>query len=136
MIKVIFGNKGIGKTKYLIENANGMLNDCTGDVVFVNHNNSLMTDLRHEIRYVDISEFPISRLDEIFAFICGLIAEDFDIKAIFLDGLERYSASHNECFDFFERLKSVSDKYEIKCIFSVNGDISGVPDYVIKEYSC
>ena len=29
MIKVVYGNKGIGKTKYLIAGANALLENCT-----------------------------------------------------------------------------------------------------------
>lgn len=136
MIKVIYGNKGIGKTKYLIADANGMLKDCLGDVVFINHDNSLMTDLRHEIRYVNLSDFPVSKLDQILAFLCGLIAEDYDIKAIYLDGLDKYVSKNCDSSEFFKQLKTVSEKYEIKFIFSINGDISGIPDFVNKEYTC
>ena len=136
MIKVIYGNKGIGKTKYLITSANALLKDCLGDVVFINGDNSLITDLRHEIRYINTSDFPIKRIEEVFAFICGIIAEDYDISAIYMDGLEKFDASQNEYTVFFEKLKGLSEKFEIRFIFTINGDISGVPEYVSKEYAC
>jgi hypothetical protein len=136
MIKVIYGNKGICKTKYLIADANGMLKDCMGDVVFLNHDNSLITDLRHEIRYVNTSDFPISNLSEMFAFLCGMIAENYDIKAVYLDGLDRYVTKQCSNTIFFDKIKNLSEKYEIKFVFSISGDISGVPDFVNKEYTC
>lgn len=136
MIKVVYGNKGIGKTKYLIADANGMLKDCLGDVVFIDHDNSLITDLRHEIRYVNSSDFPISTIYEMLAFICGLIAEDYDIKAIYNDGLDKYITNPGDINDFFEKLKIIADKFDVKFVFSVSGDISGIPDFVTKEYTC
>ncbi len=136
MIKVVYGNKGIGKTKYLISSANTLLGDCMGDVVFINRDNSLITDLKHEIRYVNISDFPINTLDQLFAFICGLIAENYDIKAIFVDGLAKYEARQDQYPEFFDKVKNVSEKFETKFIFSVSGDISSIPEYVNKEYSC
>lgn len=136
MIKVVYGTKGIGKTKYLINTANAMLPDCMGDVVFINRDNSLITDLKHEIRYVNISEFPISTLDQLLAFICGLIAEDYDIKAIFLDGLAKYEATQDQYPGFFDKIKHLAEKFETKFVFSLSGDISGIPEYVTKEYSC
>ncbi len=136
MIKVVYGNKGIGKTKYLISSANTLLGDCMGDVVFINRDNSLITDLKHEIRYVNISDFPINTLDQLFAFICGLIAENYDIKAIFVDGLAKYEAKQDQYPEFFDKVKNVSEKFETKFIFSVSGDISSIPEYVNKEYSC
>ncbi|MCX7772988.1 MAG: hypothetical protein N2376_07750 [Clostridia bacterium] len=136
MIKVVYGNKGIGKTKYLIASANTMLAECGGDIVFINRDNSLVTDLRHEIRYVNISDFPISKLDQLLAFVCGLIAEDYDIKAIFIDGLDKYGATQDLYPDFFDKLKTIAEKFETRFVCAVNGDISGIPEYVNKEYSC
>ena len=136
MIKVVYGNKGIGKTKYLIADANQLQKDSLGDIVFINRDNSHIMDLRHEIRYVNITDFPIDTLDQLLAFISGLIAQDYDIKAIFIDGLDKYQIDQQKYQAFFEKLKLISEKFEIRFVFTVNGDISGIPDYVSKEYSC
>lgn len=136
MIKVIYGNKGIGKTKYLITSANNLLEDCRGELVFINLDNSLVTNLKHQIRYVNISDFPISSLDQLIAFICGLIAENYDIEGIFFDGLAKYDSNQEHYPGFFEKLKLISDKFNTKFYFTVSGDISGIPEFVNKEYSC
>lgn len=136
MIKVVCGNKGIGKTKYLIADANNMLEDCLGEIVFINHDNSLIHSLKHQIRYVNTSEFPIKGINEIFAFICGIIAENYDVKAIYMDGLGRHVKDQTETSQFFERIKTLSEKFGVKFVFSMSGDISGIPDYVSKEFTC
>lgn len=136
MIKVVYGNKGIGKTKYLIASANALLNECNGQVVFIHRDNSLVTDLKHQIRYVDISEFPISTLEQLLSFICGMIAENFDIEAIFLDGLAKYDAKQEQYPLFFDKIRTISEKFNTKFVFSISGDISGIPEHVNKEYSC
>ena len=69
MIKVVYGNKGIGKTKYLIAGANALLDSCNGDIVFINRGISHITNLKHPIRYVDISDFPITTLTQLLSFI-------------------------------------------------------------------
>ena len=136
MIKVIYGNKGIGKTKYLVASANALLDECSGDIVFINRGNSLVTNLKHEIRYVNIVDFPISTLNQLVAFICGLIAENYDVKAIFVDGLAKYEGDMEEYPDFFEKLKMISEKFDTRFIISTSGDISSIPEFVNKEYSC
>lgn len=136
MIKVVYGNKGIGKTKYLVTSANTLLDECSGDIVFINHDNSLVTNLRHKIRYVDISDFPIKSLNQLFAFMCGLIAQNFDIKATFVDGLAKYDAKQEQYQEFFDKVKHISEKFDTRFVFSISGDISGIPEYVAKEYSC
>lgn len=136
MIKVVYGNKGIGKTKYLIASANALLEDCNGDIVFINRGISHITNLKHPIRYVDIDDFPIKTMNQLLSFVCGMIAQNYDIKAIYIDGLSNYDIKQEEYGYFFEQIKHLSDKFETQFIFSINGDISNIPDFVYKEYSC
>lgn len=136
MIKVVYGNKGIGKTKYLIASANEFFDNSSGDVVFINRGISHITNLKHQIRYVNISDFPIKTMDQLLSFMCGLIAQNYDIKAIYIDGLSDYDINQEQYKYFFEQVKILSERFETQFIFSINGDISSIPEYVHKEYSC
>ncbi|NLP00196.1 MAG: hypothetical protein GX386_07890 [Clostridiaceae bacterium] len=136
MIKVVYGNKGTGKTKYLIAGANALLESCSGDIVFINHGISHITNLKHPIRYVDISDFPISSLNQLLSFICGMIAQNYDIKAIYVDALSKYLSKDEQYDYFFEQIKLLSDKFDTQFVFSISGDISSIPEFVYKEYSC
>jgi len=135
MIKVVYGHKGVGKTKYLISKANLLLDECDGDIVFINHDDSLVTNLKHKIRYVNISDFPVKSISQLPDFICGLIAQNYDINTIFVDGLGKFEFKQDQFQDFFDRIKDISEKFKINFVFSVSGDISGIPEYVAKEYS-
>ncbi|MGI6084365.1 MAG: hypothetical protein ACOYIF_02825 [Acetivibrionales bacterium] len=136
MIKVVYGNKGVGKTKYLIASANALLDSCKGDIVFINRGISHITNLKHPIRYVDISDFPILSLKQLLSFICGMIAQNYDIKAIYIDALSNYEIEEGQYEYFFEQIKLLAEKFETQFIFSISGDISSIPEYVYKEYSC
>jgi len=136
MIKLVCGSKGIGKTKYLVSGANEMLDNCSGEIVFINHDDSLIHSLKHPIRYVNTSEFPVKGINELCAFICGIIAENYDIKAVFIDGLDRHVNDQGEMSRFFDKIRNLSDKFGVKFVLSMSGDISGTPDYVTKEYTC
>ncbi len=59
LIRVIFGEKGAGKTKQIIDMANEMVKESTGSMVFVDDDSRYMFDLKHEIRFVDASEYGI-----------------------------------------------------------------------------
>ncbi|NLM73021.1 MAG: hypothetical protein GX184_03185 [Clostridiaceae bacterium] len=135
MIKVVYGHKGIGKTKYLITSANNLLQECSGDIVYINHDDSLVTNLKHKIRYVNIKDFPITTLTELYSFICGLIAQNYDINTIFVDGLAKFDVKQEDYPHFFDKIKFISEKYSTNFVFSISGDISGIPEYVTKEYS-
>lgn len=136
MIKVVYGNKGVGKTKHLITAANNLLESCTGDIVFINRGISHITNIKQPIRYVDISDFPIKTMDQLLSFICGMIAQNYDIRAIFVDGLSKYDISQEEYPYFFEQIKLLLDKFDTQFTFSISGDISDIPEFVTTEYSC
>ncbi len=136
MIKVVYGNKGIGKTKYLIAGANALLDSCNGDIVFIIRGIDYISNVKHPIRYVDISDFPISSLDQLLSFICGMIAQNYDIKTIYIDALSDFVMKEEQYDYFFEQLKLLSEKFDTQFVFSISGDISSIPEYVYKEYSC
>lgn len=136
MIKVIFGTKGVGKTKYLIEDVHKIIKDCKGDIVFIDTSNELITDLRHEIRFVNISDYPIDSLCSFYGFISGLIASNYDVAALYVDRLDLVAGKDPDYRNFFEKIKELNKKFEIRFVFSVSGNIKDIPDDVQKEYAC
>ncbi len=136
MIKVIFGTRGVGKTKYLIEDVHRMISDCKGDIVFIDTSNELITDLRHEIRFVNVTDYPIDSLCSFFGFISGLVASNYDTVALYVDRLDIVAGKNPEYRVFFEKVKELSDKFNIRFVFSLSGNIKDIPDYVHKEYAC
>lgn len=135
MVKVIHGGKGIGKTKFLLDHVNGSVSESKGDIVFIDTRGTHTTDLRHEIRYINISEFPLTDLDDLFGFLCGMIAEDYDITSIYMDGLEKFEKDQSSYGAFFDKVKSLEGKYDIQFIFSANKEMENLPAYVISEYN-
>ena len=61
MIQIISGVKGSGKTKRLLDQTNDALKVEHGDIVFIDDDKRYMYDLRHEIRFVDASAYPVAR---------------------------------------------------------------------------
>ena len=72
MIRVILGDKGSGKTKRLIDITNDALKSEHGNILFIDDDKRYMYDLRHEIRFVDASEYPVAykcQANEFLAFL-------------------------------------------------------------------
>ncbi len=136
MIKVVFGTKGVGKTKYLIEDVHTIIKECKGDIVFIDTSNELITDLRHEIRFVNISDFPIDNLCSFYGFISGLVAANYDIEALYVDRLDLVANKDNDYKTFFEKIKELNKKFNIRFVFSISGNIKDIPDDIQKEYAC
>ena len=88
MIQIILGDKGSGKTKRLIDLVNESLKNEHGDIIFIDDDKRYMYDLRHEIRFVDASEYPVghkSQASEMLGFICGMLSANFDLSLIAMD---------------------------------------------------
>ena len=134
MIKVIYGGKGTGKTRFLVDSANAMAQGNYGNVAFIEDSNQSMYKLIHEVRFINILEFPISDEDGFIGFICGIIAQNYDTKGIFIDGLTYILKKDSKGLEsFFSKLKLIASKYEVEFVISVQGNKEEVPDF-LKEY--
>lgn len=134
MIKVFYGKKGMGKTKFLVDTANKLAAESNGDVVFIDDSNQLMYDLKHKIRFINVSDFSLSGATSFFGFLCGIISEDFDIESIFIDGLTYIVGEDADKLEgFFTDLKRISAKFNIAFYMSMTGDPQALPEY-LKEY--
>ncbi len=59
MIQLIYGSKGSGKTKRLIEMVNAEVNATDGSVVFMDDNKRYMYDVDRAVRFVDVTEYNV-----------------------------------------------------------------------------
>ena len=63
MIKLVYGPKGTGKTKQLIDEANAHLQGAKGLSVFITDTKRYMYDLKRDIRFVDVKDWNVSGED-------------------------------------------------------------------------
>lgn len=128
MIKLLIGQPGQGKTKEMIAHANAALETAKGDILFVGESNESMLEIKHEIRYINISEFPINSSNEFIAYLYGLLSSNYDIESIYLDGiLNVYIMTSEEICEWLEKVKAISDKTNIR--FEISISINGpIPD--------
>ena len=132
MIKLIIGNKGSGKTKVLIEKVNNAAKTSKGDVVCIEQGMKLTFELDHKVRLIDAEEYSIKGYDAFYGFVTGILACNYDIKEIFVDGILKIG---NKDLDglglLLERLyKQISA--DVSLIFTVSADQVDLPDSVLK----
>lgn len=138
MIQVILGDKGTGKTKRLIDLVNESLKNEHGDIIFIDDDKRYMYDLRHEIRFVDASEYPVGHkctATEMLGFMCGMLSVNFDISLITMDAfakLVRTPLSDPEMKDFFEKLEKLSEAHKCNFMISIGVAAEDVPEYIRK----
>ena len=74
MIHIIFGSKGTGKTKRIIDTANTDAINSSGEVVFITDTNRYMYDLKYKVRFINIEEYEIQTELGLLGFIRGVLA--------------------------------------------------------------
>lgn len=134
MIQVIYGKKGSGKTKRIIDMANAASKANEGDLVFIDDDNRYMFDLRHEIRFINATEYSVSSPDMFLGFLSGIIASNYDMSCLYIDGFLRLvKAELGDLEDLFTRLSAMAETHNVSVVISVSGEPGGEPQY-LKPY--
>ena len=124
MVKLLVGHKGTGKTKLMVEMANRDVNEKNGSVVFISKDDRLKHDLEHQIRMIVMDDFEyVNNIDEYIGFIYGIISSDHDIETIFIDSILKHAdVSLGDLPEFIDRLKAISQIYELDFVVSVSAE--------------
>ena len=136
MIQIISGVKGSGKTKRLLDQTNDALKVEHGDIVFIDDDKRYMYDLRHEIRFVDASAYPVARgcsPDAFLAFISGMLAVNYDITLISIDAFLKlvHIDDPAELSPFFAALDKLSQEHKCNFMVSVSMEVEKLPKDVL-----
>ncbi len=134
MIQVVAGKKGSGKTKRIIDMANLATKDSKHDIVFIDDDNRYMFDLRHEVRFINASEYDIANDQMFMGMLCGIVAQNFDLGLICIDAFKKLIKNDLSTTEwFFQRLENISQKRDVNFAISVSADVEELPDF-IKKY--
>ena len=133
MIKVIYGAKGTGKTKMMIEAANAAVKDAKGHLIFITDSKRGMYDLEREVRFIDTSEYDIAGEAALCGFIKGVIAGNHDNEYVYIDGVVRIAGKPvQEMAAFFYMLDKVAKSNDLVITVSVSATKEELPDFVAK----
>ena len=133
MIKVIYGAKGTGKTKMMIDAANETVSVAKGHMIFITDSKRGMYDLEREVRFIDVSEFDVAGEAALCGFIKGVIAGNHDNEYVFIDGVVRIAGKPvQELAAFFYMLDKVAKDTNITITVSISAAKEELPDFVTK----
>ena len=123
MVNLVCGKQGTGKTRKMIEFGNNAIKKMKGKVVFLEANNKHMYDLHHDIRYINTKEHGMMNADQFLGFVSGLLAADYDIEHVYIDGLYKIAKIGMEDLkNIIEKLNNTSKEFEVDFYMSVNFD--------------
>ncbi len=133
MIQIVYGSKGSGKTKRLVELANTAAQSANGVIVYLDRTNHRIHDLDRNIRLVDASHYGLTTQSEVLAFVKGMIASNYDIELFFVDGLTRLlDCNISALKEFYEGIDGLSKEFGVKFVVTASGAREELPDFIAK----
>lgn len=129
MVKIIAGNKGKGKTKYLLDMANTAVKEAKGTIVYLDKSVKHMYELSNKIRLINVNEYPVHTSEAFVGFICGIISQDHDLEVMYLDSFLKLASLEGEDLTAtLAELDQISAKYHVDFVLSVSKDSSDLPE--------
>ena len=133
---MIWGGKGTGKTKQMIELINTAGQNEHGNVVCIERGPKLTYDINYKIRLVEASQYDMKDFDFLKGFISGLYAGNFDITHIFIDSLTKIvpsEATDLAVEEFLDWLNRFGEANSIKFTVTISAD-SSLASEGVKKY--
>ena len=133
MIKIIYGPKGTGKTKQLINAANADAREAKGLSVFITDNKRCMYDVDRSVRFIDVKDYDIAGEEALCGFVKGVAACNSDHEYIYIDGVSRISGKGvAELAGIFYMLDKISNENTITISITCSCAEAELPDFVRK----
>lgn len=130
MLKLIYGPKGSGKTKQMIEQANTVADKAKGNVIFVSKTKEYSVNINFAVKCINTDDYGIDSADSLRGFINGLAAANYDTEYVFIDGIARITRT--ELPELEEVFASVAKLTDITFVFTVSAADADLPQYLRK----
>ena len=134
MIQLIFGEKGSGKTKKILEIANRAAETAKGSIAFVDIDDDYMYDLNLSIRFINATEYALSGPKMFYGFLCGIAASDHDLEYLVIDSFMKIVHHDLETLEeLFRQMLMFSENHGIQIVLSLSCAPEQLPAY-LKPY--
>ena len=130
MVEIISGEKGKGKTKYLLDKVNTDIKNVDGSVVYIDKNKKHMYELDSKIRLINMGDYPIESSGEFLGFLSGVLSQNSDIQEVFLDSFLTVSnIKDNDSLSVaLDKLDEICSMFSVKFVLSVSKNEKDLPE--------
>ncbi|MDO4594115.1 MAG: hypothetical protein Q4B52_01935 [Tissierellia bacterium] len=134
MIKLVLGPSGSGKTKWLIDQANEERKNGNKNIVFVDSDDKHIFTLDYSVRLINASDYLVNTVEGFLGFIGGILARDYDIGKIYIDGIyDIVDINKENIHKLSEGLKELSKKCEADIYLGLDWHKEDVPSDLSEE---
>ena len=133
MIKIIYGPKGTGKTKIMIDEANAAVASAKGHMIFVTNTKRYMYDLHRDIRVIDTNDYQIAGEEALCGFVKGVVAANNDNEYLFIDGAARIAGKDiKDIAAFYYMLDKLAQTNGLSVYVTCSCAKEELPEFVAK----
>lgn len=131
MIQLIFGEKGSGKTKKILDIANNAADTAKGSIAFVDIDDDYMYDLNLSIRFINATEYALSGPKMFYGFLCGIAASDHDLEYIVIDSFMKIVRHDLDTLEeLFRQMEKFSESHNIHLVLSLSCMPEQIPAFL------
>ncbi len=128
MVQLIVGNKGKGKTKHLLDKVNSQITSANGNIVYLDKSTKHMYELNNKVRLIDVSDYLITNADEFLGFVCGIISQDHDLEAMYLDSFLKIACVDSADLErVLNKIDAISKAFKVDFTLSIGVEESDIP---------
>ena len=132
MIKLITGKKGTGKTTILIDMINDAVKSTNGCLVCIEKGETLRREISYKVRWCSVEQFNVNSFDSLYGFVAGMLAGNYDIKEIFIDGILKICGyDFNMLGELLNKINKLTGE-DSTVVFTISADNSELPESVTR----
>jgi hypothetical protein len=134
MLKVIVGNKGSGKTGQLVDGMNRQVLSEGKNVVCFERGHRLVHQVRHEVRLIDMDDYPVRGYPGLLGMISGVCAKDYDVSDVYIDSIVKVAMDDDmeSLSAFLTELDGFARANHLDVTIILSADPSAIPETILR----
>ena len=130
MIQIVTGEKGSGKTRFLLGMANEAVKNANGTLVYLDKSTRHMFELDNRVRMINVRDYPVRSKEAFLGFIAGIISQDHDLETIYVDSFLTLTDidSDDALEKIFEDLGALSSSCKVDFVLSISRELEDLPE--------
>lgn len=133
MISVIYGAQGSGKTRRLIDAVNAASEKASGKVIYITDNGQSL-GIAPGVKFINLAEYDIKGEQQFIGFVQGMLAADFDIQQIYIDGVSRLlGCPADKLKTVFDAFNALGDKVDFVVTVSADKLPAFLKKFAVKD---
>ncbi|MBQ7841341.1 MAG: twitching motility protein PilT [Lachnospiraceae bacterium] len=129
MVQLIVGEKGKGKTKYLLDKVNTEIKEVNGSIVYLDKSPKHMYELNNKVRLIVAPDYMVESSESFLGFVTGIISQDHDLEQMYFDSFLKIACLEGQDIaPVVEKLEKMSEKFGVDFVLSVSQNEAELAD--------